>query len=193
LPCSCHALAMFLPCYCHVVMFLPWSCHGLAMFLVYYCRALAMFLPRSCCAMLLPRLGSNYAVSAKNLPLRAPCGAQQTCDAEPCDAARARRTTQSPARHQWQDAPNNYYFGPHCGDATHTHHQQHKHTHTHTTNTRNKHTHTHTHAHTHAHASKIMARARQEHGNIMARSWQGHGKNIHGKSMAIPYGKSMAR
>jgi hypothetical protein len=171
LPCSWYIIAVLLPCFCH---------------------ALAV------CAMLLPRLGSNYAVSAKNLPLRAPCGAQQTCDAEPCDAARARRTTQSPARHQWQDAPNNYYFGPHCGDATHTHHQQHKHTHTHTTNTRNKHTHTHTHTRTHTRTCEqdhgtSTSRTWQYHGKIMARTWQEHTWQEHGNTIWKEHGKIMAR
>jgi hypothetical protein len=141
---------------------LPWSCHGLALFFASSCHALAGFLPSSCCAMLYTRSGSNYAVAAaNNLPIRAPCGAQP-CDAEPCDAAWARCTTQSPARHQWQDAPNNNYFE--LGEATHTPKIQ-THTHTHTQTLANTHSHKHTHTHTHT-----RTRTRT-HTHTRARSW----------------------
>jgi hypothetical protein len=72
LSCSCHALAM---------MILPWSCHVLAMLLP--CCSWHALAAR---AMLLPRMGSTYAVAAANtFPIRAPCGArqQQPSDADP--------------------------------------------------------------------------------------------------------------
>jgi hypothetical protein len=144
------------------------------------CHALAMFLPSSCCAMLCPRSGSNYAVAVNNFPIRAPCGAQP-CNAESCDAARARRTTQSPARHQWQDAPNNNYFEPYFGEATHTKNTN-THTHTHTHRHILSHTHaqkhTHTHTHTHTQTRTPTHTHTHIHTHTRARSWQEHVKNI---------------
>jgi hypothetical protein len=121
------------------------------MFLVYYCRALAMFLPRSCCVChALATIGLELCRFCEEPPTQSTlrcttnlrcralrCSKGKTHDAEPRETSMARRTEQLLLRATLR------------GCYTHTPPTTQTHTYTHNKHTQQTHAHTHTHTRTH--------------------------------------------